>query len=349
MNTTSLFDRLVWCDPLSGKPLEPIVITRTPGGVPVCGALRVAGTNTGYPIVDCVARLTPALAQRHRAWLELTGLDPVAASDDAHLQDTESVDSFGFQWTWNSNPRTELDLSRRVAGKFNTVPESFAGRLVIDAGAGAGDQSRYMINHGASVLSVDLSAAIDVTASKLRMNPNWFGVQGDIAHLPLAPEQFDVVYCEGVIQHTADSYATVAELKRVLKIGGRINAAHYVNLTPRTAAHRFRRRLTSVWYGFFRRRLSSIGIYPLLALSGAMAGLSRLPVIGWMLRRAGLVIHNDLMPDFRTTCTDTYDFWGSHEFQRVISQEEFVSYFDRAGGMELLFTTPGIVVAGRVA
>src|SRR4051812_39001868 len=190
-----LFDRICWRDPLSGLPLEPIVSARTPAGVPICGALRIAGTNSGYPIVDSVIRLTPESAERHSEWLTPLGLLPPAPSvrENVGFQDESTVSSFGFQWTWNSAMRSEADLRWRVARRFQLEPVEFAGKVVLDAGAGAGDQSRWLLQQGAQVVSIDLSSAIDVVAHKLRLEPCWVGVQGDITALPFTENQFDMV------------------------------------------------------------------------------------------------------------------------------------------------------------
>jgi hypothetical protein len=57
----TLFDRIAWRDPVTGRRLEPRVTARTPAGGPICGARVVSGTSVGFPIVDGVARLTPEL------------------------------------------------------------------------------------------------------------------------------------------------------------------------------------------------------------------------------------------------------------------------------------------------
>ena len=44
---TPLFDRIAWRDPVTAAALDPIVLARTPAGVPMCGALRVRDTSTG--------------------------------------------------------------------------------------------------------------------------------------------------------------------------------------------------------------------------------------------------------------------------------------------------------------
>jgi ubiquinone/menaquinone biosynthesis C-methylase UbiE len=345
---TSLFDRIRWRDPLSGRALEPIVFARTPSGVPVCGALRIEGTDSGYPIVDCVARVTPELAERHRSWLEMAGLRPPQPPDDAAgLQPEATVESFGWQWTWNSDMRSDADLKMRVADRFGVAPESFAGQLTLDAGAGAGDQTRYIARQGGDVVSVDLSSAIEVVSSKMRMEGTWFGVQGDVTALPFASDQFDVVYCEGVIQHTRDSVATVRELCRTAKPGGRVFASHYTRRVARSALHRLVRKVRLGYYEFLRSRLSRMERFKLLFVCGVLAALAYVPLLGRFVRWSATALWYELMPDFKTTWTNTYDYYGAHAFQRIIPPDEFAGYFDRAGGMEIRRPEPGVVVATK--
>lgn len=341
-----LFDRLIWRDPVSGAPLEPLVSARTPAGVPICGALRVADTNIGYPIVDCVVRLTPEVAQKHRKWLEPYDLTPPAFAAGA-FQDEATVDSFGFQWSWIGDMRSEADLRMRTAERFGLTAEDFAEKVVLDAGAGAGDQSRFISDHGGEVVSVDLSSAIDVVASKLRMRLGWVGVQGDITMLPFADAQFDIAYCEGVIQHARDSVATVRELIRVVQPGGSILATHYTRTEAKSLAARAKRKLTLGYYGFLRRRLSAMDRFERLLATGNLAALSYVPILGRLIRATGTALYYDLMPEFKTTWTNTYDYYGGHAFQRFITADEFASYFDRAGGVELQRTANAVVVARK--
>lgn len=343
--TGVLFDELCWRDPLSGSVLRPIVSARTPAGVPICGALQIPETNYGYPIVDCVVRLTPELAHRYREWLAIIGLEPPTPSAETKsaFQHEGTVESFGFQWAWNSNMRNEADLRWRVADRFNVKPVDFASKLVLDAGAGAGDQSRYLIDNDAKVVSIDLSSAIDVVAAKLRMSPSWVGVQGDITHMPFADNQFDWVYCEGVIQHTQDSARTVEELCRVLQYGGTVLATHY------SKPSRLFGRVKHAYMLGLRNRLCRWDRYRLLAFTGCLAALAYVPLLGRLVRMSGTAVYYDLMPDFRTTWTNTFDNHGSHRYQRYVTPAEFWSYFERTGNMEQLFENGTIVVARKVS
>jgi SAM-dependent methyltransferase len=337
-----LFDRLALCDPITGRRLDPVVAARTPAGAPISGVLRVEGTDIGYPIIDCVARLTPELAHRHAAWLEPFGLRPPEL-ESASFQPEETVDSFGFQWNWNANMRSEADLQWRVASRFGVNESLFDGKLVLDAGSGAGDQTAWMHRRGASVVSIDLSSAIGVVAAKMRLHPNWVGIQGDITRLPFAGETFDLVYCEGVIQHTRDSAGTVRELLRVLRSGGTILATHY------PAPVRLRGRLRNAYTEMIRRRTSSMSRYRLLLLTGVLAAAAYVPGLRWLVRRSGTAQHSHLMPDFKTTWTNTFDWYGTHSFQRLIPTETFWRYFEESAAVEKEFFAPGVIRARKTA
>ncbi|MBI3761281.1 MAG: class I SAM-dependent methyltransferase [Chloroflexi bacterium] len=328
----ALFDRLRWRDRLSRSPLTPLIIAREPCGRPYCGALRVGESRAAYPIVDGLVWATPEGASRHADWLAGLGLSPLAELDS--IQPGATVASFGFQWVWDANPRTEQDLQWRAAARFGLSPQDFDGKVVLDAGCGAGDQSRWFVSQGAAVVSVDLSAAIRVAYHKLRQCPQWVGVHGDITALPFEDESFDFVYCEGVIQHTRDSQIAVDELSRVLKRGGKIAATHYA--IPTTWYSRLRWRFT-VWQ---RRRLSQWDPYHLLAYTGLLAALASLPALGALLRLSNIVVHNPRMPDFKSTWSNTYDSYGSQTYQRYLRPADFRRMFDLAADYAALFETP---------
>ncbi len=340
-----LFDRLQWRDPINGSVLEPIVTARTPAGGPICGALRRSGTPYAYPIVDCIARLTPDLAYRHAEWLKPLGFQPppVLGEDaQASFQPEATVESFGFQWAWNSAMRSEADLRWRVAERFKVSAEMFAGKTVLDAGAGAGDQSSWLLDQGASVVSIDLSSAIEVVAHKLRLRPNWVGAQGDITRLPFANDQIDIVYCEGVIQHTRDSALTVRELCRTLRGGGMILATHYQKPTQ------LHWRIKQAYLTALRSYLSHIERFQLLWLTGNLAALAYAPLVSWFVRKSGIAIWYKLMPDFKTTWTNTFDMYGSHTYQRLITPEEFWRYFEVSGEMGRIYQDHTLVVAQKI-
>lgn len=203
------------------------------------------------------------------------------------------------------------------------------------------------INHdgyferGALVLSIDLSDAIDVTASKLRSRKNWFGVQGDITWLPLASNQLDLIYCEGVIQHTRDSKLCVAELCRTLRSGGELLATRYIRTGGRANALRIGIQ------EFVRSHVSRMSEFPLLLTTGCLAGLSYIPGFGFLLRKSGIVQYQPSMPTLKTTRLNTYDAFGSHTFQRIMNTAEFYDLFNNEE-VRLLMTRGEVVVAQKI-
>lgn len=324
----ALFDELSWWDQFSGKRLIPKVLLRDQSGKPYCGALQIEGTGFGYPVVDGILRATPELAQKYHDWIELSDLKPPKSFG---AQKGDTVKSFGFQWTWDEHARTQEDLEWRTAGRFKIDPGNFKGKLILDAGCGAGDQTRFFLDHRAKVVSIDLSDAINVVYRKVKQTTKWVGIQGDIIHIPFEDDTFDLVYCEGVIHHTKDSMETVKELARVVKRGGEVAATHYA--LPQKWRHKIRHEIMQKR----RNKLSRMNPYRLLAWTGVLAIMSEVPIIGHILKKSGIVTHNPRMPDFKSTWCCTYDTFGSHSFQRYVSDDVFRSYWNMAGEFQEIY------------
>jgi hypothetical protein len=88
--------------------------------------------------------------------------------------------------------------------------------------------------------------------------------------------------------------------------------------------------------------------FRLLFVTGLIAALNYVPLVGFLLRKTGTALYYDLMPDFKTTWTNTFDYYGNHAYQRFITPEEFYGYFQHAGGMELVYKQAGNVVARKL-
>src|SRR5271166_7111516 len=67
--------------------------------------------------------------------------------------------SFGRQWNRYDVARTEEDEATFEV-KTGVNPKTLAGKLVLDAGGGGGRYTRLAGSYGASVIGVDLSAAV---------------------------------------------------------------------------------------------------------------------------------------------------------------------------------------------
>lgn len=151
------------------------------------------------------------------------------------------AESFGLQW--KSFRKTQLDsvcglpisstrLTRMLGGSLDVV----RGKRVLEAGCGAGRFTEILLNAGANVTAVDISIAVEANKENfeenfphLPDNQSYQACQASILELPFAPEQFDIVICAGVVQHTPNSEQTIAALCSQVKHGGMLVIDHYTH------------------------------------------------------------------------------------------------------------------------
>jgi len=155
--------------------------------------------------------------------------------------------SFGLQW--NKYRMTQLDsftgttISRdrliRIAGGSLDI---FFQKRILEAGCGAGRFTEIMLDAGASVWAADLSAAVEANYQNCYLKSGYSLCQADIRALPFAPEQFDIVVCIGVIQHTPNPEGTIQSLCANVKPGGILLIDHYAYSYPTTFARRYLRK-----------------------------------------------------------------------------------------------------------
>lgn len=96
---------------------------------------------------------------------------------------------------------------------------------ILDAGCGAGQLTRHLRKYAdqeASITACDLSAEMLLRAKERLPNPSVQFVLGDITELPFADASFDCVTCGYALEHLQDAPSGLAELARVLKVGGRL-------------------------------------------------------------------------------------------------------------------------------
>jgi ubiquinone/menaquinone biosynthesis C-methylase UbiE len=101
-----------------------------------------------------------------------------------------------------------------------------AGQSVLEIGCGAGGHSALFAKHGAHMTSLDVTPErAQATAAKFLLMGDraakCAAINGDAEHLPFPDDHFDIVYSNGVLHHTHDTEAAIAEVFRVLKPGGR--------------------------------------------------------------------------------------------------------------------------------
>jgi len=143
------------------------------------------------------------------------------------VESDEYVDSFSFEW--NTHKTTQLDTFRNDGSsedifrkKTGFKPEDLKGKLVLDAGIGAGRFTDVMARWGANVIGIDLSYAVEAAQENFRHLDNVLVAQADISNLPFKPETFDAIVSIGVLHHTPDTKKYFQRLVPYLRHGGTI-------------------------------------------------------------------------------------------------------------------------------
>ena len=143
------------------------------------------------------------------------------------------AESFGFQWNRFENTQVDSRIkTNRSESRFTeeTLWDStiLTGKIVLDAGCGAGRFSEIALKYGANLIAVDFSSAVD-TAFKNLQSDTKIVIQADLSDLPINSNSLDYIYCIGVLQHTKDPAAIIRELVRCLKQNGELTLTFYEN------------------------------------------------------------------------------------------------------------------------
>ena len=140
--------------------------------------------------------------------------------------------AFGRQWL--AFRRTQLDSvtgttlsADRARRCLGPAWDALGGAQLLECGCGAGRFTEILLERGAYVSSVDLSAAVEANAANFPVGERHRIAQADIRSLPFPACSFDVVFCLGVVQHTPDPEETIAALYEHVRPGGWLVFDHY--------------------------------------------------------------------------------------------------------------------------
>jgi SAM-dependent methyltransferase len=147
--------------------------------------------------------------------------------------------NFGDQW--NRFREVQIDSisgtsesHERFFSETGFDPSWLEGKLVLDAGCGAGRFAEVAAECGAFVVAVDLSAAAYACAQTLKRFPpsRYLVVRADLRDLPFRASCFDAIYSLGVLHHTPDPLGTIKEVSRFLAPGGVLATWIYEKRNP---------------------------------------------------------------------------------------------------------------------
>ncbi len=152
-------------------------------------------------------------------------------ADKLEIQKQWDKDPCGASTATEQTPGT-LDFYRAVrdyrynvyAPWFDQVVcfEKWQDKDILEIGVGLGSDHFRFARGGNRMTALDLSQEhLRQTQRHLELEGlTTTPVYGDAEKIPFADESFDVVYAFGVLHHTPDTEAAIAEINRVLRPGG---------------------------------------------------------------------------------------------------------------------------------
>jgi 2-polyprenyl-3-methyl-5-hydroxy-6-metoxy-1,4-benzoquinol methylase len=141
------------------------------------------------------------------------------------VEDEMYVSTFGIQWMEHS--KTQLDshtgstITRdRLIRMFGHLSFELDQKSILEAGCGAGRFTEILAESNSFVTAIDLSIAVVANQSNNGSKSNVRIARASILDLPFDYEQFDIVFCPGVVQHTPNPQESIKELYKHVKPGG---------------------------------------------------------------------------------------------------------------------------------
>ncbi len=268
--------------------------------------------------------------------------------------DQDYCSNFGFQWQrWRTLQIDRLSGHSLSTDRFfadsEWPPSSLEGKVVLDAGCGAGRFADVAATHGATVIAVDLSDAIDSCQKTTSVHRGRVHcLQASLLNLPLRPTVLDAIYCMGVIQHTPDPKAIVRSLPSYLKPGGQLAYNFYEEGIWRSLQiikYAFRL-ITPHLSASKNLALSQFLVDLFFPLTRRLAKIPKVRIINHFIPIASFHDSQLSTDDQRAwTLLDTFDWYGARYEKR--QHHEDVAAQLREVGMAAVRSRPGLAWATK--
>lgn len=196
-----------------------------------------------------------------------------------------SYDAAGAALSFGQDPRWR----RRMVSRVGAGPED----RVLDVATGTGLVAAALVGrYGCRVVGLDQSdAMLDGARARAGRNPALASrveiVQGEAEHLPFPDAEFDHLTFTYLLRYVDDAAATLAELARVVRPGGRIASLEFM-VPPNTLAR-------VLWRGYVRFGLPVLG--RVISADWGAAGQFLGPSIAGLYERLPLERQLDLWRD----------------------------------------------------
>lgn len=242
------------------------------------GELSCTSCDAIYPIESGVPRMLPAELRTQTGKMgrgdpatdaRLTRFEDnresVVAEDAQFLEIQRANQSnYGYEWQAFSH---EYEEWSRLHARYSGMEDGsfFQGKIGLDGGCGMGRYSLVPASHGAEMLGVDLSNAIEAAYAKSRTVPTFHAVQGDLFNLPVQKRTFDYAQSLGVIHITPNPELALQNIRAAVKPGGRLSLYVYASFEDENKFKFYLLKLVNQ-FRRFTVRMPSDKLYKLLYL-----------------------------------------------------------------------------------
>jgi len=140
--------------------------------------------------------------------------------------------------TWDETA-SERDITKleRMSQRLNIEP----GSIILDVGTGTGVFIPFLlkkIGGNGHIVALDIAEKMLERAKAKGFNGNIDYLCADVIDIPLDNETFDSIVCYSTFPHFRDKPIALAEMKRVIKSGGKLLICHTSSRTTINEIHR---------------------------------------------------------------------------------------------------------------
>jgi ubiquinone/menaquinone biosynthesis C-methylase UbiE len=152
----------------------------------------------------------------------MSRMTPVPESRALPADPARANDYDSFAEAYTAENETSLINAYYERPATLALAGNVTGRRILDAGCGSGPLFAALCDRGAIVTGIDASAGM-LEQARLRLGADTDLQVADLADpLPFPDDSFDDVIASLVLHYLQDWGPTLAELRRVLKLGGRL-------------------------------------------------------------------------------------------------------------------------------
>ena len=226
----------------------------------IAGVFLNETTGTVYPVTEGVPLMLPDSVTKdfHKKYEEQFGeFKKRFPAAKTNISDKKNSWSFSLEWESHFDKDLETTWGMTVPERYgqflleNQVPEAdLKNKIILDAGSGNGKLTEYISQkNDCLIFGLDFSESV-FKAEHNRKSDNVCFVQGDLQHLPFDDNFFDIIFSNGVLHHTPDTYTTFKSVAQSVKPGG----SFYMWLYCRKGSIPWR--LKRRWFDFLRAIIS---------------------------------------------------------------------------------------------